>query len=510
MIPITGEIEMSEENHQQQETPEFSGNELFQQRVRKVEEITAAGINPFGERFDGDTRISQIRENYRPDDEAPQHVIAAGRMTAMRVMGKSIFADVRDSSGRMQFFVGKNEVGEENFAFIKKLDIGDIIGVEGDLFVTRTGELTIRTSKLTLLCKSLRPLPEKFHGLTDVEQRYRQRYLDLITNDASREVFQKRCRIISELRRFMESRGFMEVETPMLQHLAGGASANPFKTFYEAINSPMFMRIAPELFLKRLLVGGFERVFEINRNFRNEGVDRRHSPEFTMMECYQAYGNCETMMELIEDMITTLAMNVCGTLQIDHGNGKIINLERPWRRVTYHDLVCEKGGADWFDITPEERLARAKAMGLDVNESMPDFEVTNEVYEKLQEPNLIQPTFVLRMPAVLVPLARTCKDDPSVVDVFELEINGQEVAPAYTELNDPIDQRRRFMEQFEREKQPGDKLSDKVDEDFLVALEHGMPPAGGMGVGIDRLVMILTGAEAIRDVILFPHLRPRK
>ncbi|MBQ4106706.1 MAG: lysine--tRNA ligase, partial [Lentisphaeria bacterium] len=364
--------------------------------------------------------------------------------------------------------------------------------------------------KLTLLCKSLRPLPEKFHGLTDVEQRYRQRYLDLIVNEESREVFLKRIRIISELRRFMESRGFMEVETPMLQTLAGGASANPFKTFYEAINSPMYMRIAPELFLKRLLVGGFERVFEINRNFRNEGVDRRHSPEFTMMECYQAYGNCESMMELIEDLITTIAMKVCGTLQIDHGNGKVINLEKPWRRVTYHDLVREKGGDDWFDITPEERLARAKAMGLDVNENTPDFEVTNEVYEKLQEPNLIQPTFVMRMPAVLLPLARTCEDDPSVVDVFELEINGQEIAPAYTELNDPIDQRRRFMEQFEREKQPGDKLSDKVDEDFLVALEHGMPPAGGMGVGIDRLVMLLTGAEAIRDVILFPHLRPRK
>ena len=500
---------MSEETNPQV-TPEVNVNELFQQRVEKAQAIAAAGMNPFGKRFDGDRRVADLRAGFQPDSEEVQPAIAAGRMTAMRVMGKSIFADLRDSTGRIQLFIGKNEVSEEEFAFIRKLDIGDIIGVEGELFVTRTGELTIRVKKLTLLCKSLRPLPEKFHGLTDVEQRYRQRYLDLIVNEESREVFLKRIRIISELRRFMESRGFMEVETPMLQTLAGGASANPFKTFYEAINSPMYMRIAPELFLKRLLVGGFERVFEINRNFRNEGVDRRHSPEFTMMECYQAYGNCESMMELIEDLITTIAMKVCGTLQIDHGNGKVINLEKPWRRVTYHDLVREKGGGDWFDITPEERLARAKAMGLDVNENTPDFEVTNEVYEKLQEPNLIQPTFVMRMPAVLLPLARTCEDDPSVVDVFELEINGQEIAPAYTELNDPIDQRRRFMEQFEREKQPGDKLSDKVDEDFLVALEHGMPPAGGMGVGIDRLVMLLTGAEAIRDVILFPHLRPRK
>ncbi len=500
---------MSEEA-KPQTTPEVNVNELFQQRVAKAEALAAAGINPFGKRFDGDRRIAEWRAAYRPETEEPQPAIVAGRMTAMRVMGKSIFADLRDSTGRIQLFIGRSEVGDDAFAFIRKLDIGDIIGAEGELFTTRTGELTVRVKKLTLLCKSLRPLPEKFHGLTDVEQRYRQRYLDLIVNDESREVFRKRIRIISELRRFMESRGFMEVETPMLQSLAGGASANPFKTFYEAINSPMYMRIAPELFLKRLLVGGFERVFEINRNFRNEGVDRRHSPEFTMMECYQAYGDCSTMMELIEDLITTIAMKVCGTLRIDHGNGKIINLEKPWRRVTYHDLVREKGGADWFEVTPAERLARARALGLDVNEQTPDFEVTNEVYEKLQEPNLIQPTFVLRMPAVLVPLARTCEDDPSVVDVFELEINGQEVAPAYTELNDPIDQRRRFMEQFEREKQPGDKLSDKVDEDFLVALEHGMPPAGGMGVGIDRLVMILTGAEAIRDVILFPHLRPRK
>ncbi len=485
-------------------------NELFQQRLAKVEELQAAGVNPFGERFDGDKRISQLRAEFCPECTDKQPAVAAGRLMAMRLMGKSIFADLQDSTGRMQLFIGKNDLGEEAFAFFKRLDIGDIIGVEGELFITRMGELTIRVNKATLLCKSLRTLPEKFHGISDIEQRYRQRYLDLIMNPASRDVFQKRVRIISEIRKFMESRGFMEVETPMLQSLAGGASANPFKTFYEALNSPMFMRIAPELFLKRLLVGGFERVFEINRNFRNEGVDRRHSPEFTMMELYQAYGDCRSMMELIEDMITTVAMNVVGTLQIDHGNGKVLNLEKPWRRVTYHDLVREKGGADWFDVTPAERLKRARAFGLAVDETTSDLEVTNEVYEKLIEHTLIQPTFVMRMPAQLLPLARTCKDDPSVVDVFELEINGQEIAPAYSELNDPIEQRRRFMEQFEREKQPGDKVSDKVDEDFLAALEHGMPPAGGMGVGVDRLIMLLTGAESIRDVLLFPHMRPKK
>ena len=485
-------------------------NALFRQRQTKAEELAAAGINPFGERFDGDRRIEEYRAEFRPDCDTPQPAVVAGRLTAMRIMGKSIFADLRDSTGRIQLFAGRGELGDEAFAAFKKLDIGDIVGVRGELFVTRMGELTIRVHECTLLCKSLRPLPEKFHGLTDIEQRYRQRYLDLIMNDDSRRVFRQRIRIISELRKFMESRGFMEVETPMLQTLAGGASANPFKTYYEALNAPMYLRIAPELFLKRLLVGGFERVFEINRNFRNEGIDRRHSPEFTMMEVYQAYGDCASMMELIEDLITTVARNVIGTLQIDHGNGKVINLEKPWRRVTYHDLVREKAGADWFDIIPAERLARARELGLAVDESMPDFEVTNEVYEKLIEHTLIQPTFVMRMPAVLLPLARGCKDDPSVVDVFELEINGQEIAPAYTELNDPIEQRRRFMEQFEREKQPGDTLADKVDEDFLVALEYGMPPAGGMGVGIDRLVMLLTGAESIRDVVLFPHMRPRK
>ena len=345
--------------------------------------------------------------------------------------------------------------------------------------------------------------------MQDQEARYRQRYLDLIANPEVGKVFKMRSAIIKEIRAFLDARGFMEVETPMLQNIAGGASANPFRTFFEALNSPMFMRIAPELFLKRLLVGGFERVFELNRSFRNEGLDRRHNPEFTMLEIYQAYGDCRSMMELIESMVTTVAMKVCGTLKIDHGNGKIINLETPWRRVTYHELVCEKGGDDWFDITPSERVKRGQELGLDVHHGMPDLEVTNELYEKLVEPNNIQPTFVTRLPAELLPLAKGCVDAPELVDVFELGINGVEVAPAYSELNDPIIQRQRFMDQFERSRKEGDEISDKVDEDFLTALEYGMPPAGGMGVGIDRLVMILTGAESIRDVILFPQMRSK-
>ena len=494
------------------ETGEQQVNSLFAQRLAKVRELEAAGIDPYGHAFPNTVPIEQVRAEFvaPAEGEYGPEVTVAGRLTARRGMGKSIFADIKDSTGRIQLFVGKSEIGDEAFALFKKLDIGDIVGIKGPTFLTRMGELTIRVHECTLLSKSLRPLPEKFHGLVDVEQRYRQRYLDLICNDESRRILKMRSDILREIRNFMDSRGFMEVETPMLQSLAGGASANPFTTFYEALNSTMYMRIAPELYLKRLLVGGFEKVYELNRNFRNEGMDRRHNPEFTMMEVYQAYGDCRTMMELIESLVTTVAMKTVGTLKIDHGNGKVIDLTLPWRRATYNELCEEKGGADWFKITPEERVARGREMGLDIPDGMSDLEVTNELYEKMVEPTLIQPTFVCRLPVELLPLAKGCPDDPNYVDVFELGINGVEVAPAYSELNDPILQRKRFMEQFEKNKQPGDKLSDKVDEDFLTALEYGMPPAGGMGIGIDRLVMILTGAETIRDVLLFPQMRLKK
>ncbi len=492
--------------------PALDMNILMRQRMEKAAEFKAAGIEPFGRGFPGTQMIAAVREESAPaeGEELGPTVTVAGRLMAKRGMGKSIFADLKDSSGRIQLFVGKSEVGDDAFSVFRKLDIGDIVGITGPTFVTRMGELTVRVKECTLLSKSLRPLPEKFHGLQDVEQRYRQRYLDLIMNDESFRVLKLRSRILAEIRNFMNGRGFMEVETPMLQPLAGGASANPFKTYYEALSSDMYMRIAPELYLKRLLVGGFEKVYELNRNFRNEGMSRRHNPEFTMMEVYQAYGDCRTMMELIESLVTTVAMKTVGTLKIDHGNGKVIDLTLPWRRATYNELCEEKGGADWFAITPEQRVERGRAMGLDIPDGMSDLEVTNELYEKTVEPNLIQPTFVCRLPVELLPLAKGCPDDPNYVDVFELGINGVEVAPAYSELNDPIIQRKRFMDQFEKTKQPGDKLSDKVDEEFLTALEYGMPPAGGMGVGIDRLVMILTGAETIRDVLLFPQMRIKK
>lgn len=487
--------------------PQQSAEDIFTQRLNKVEELKAEGVAPFGARFDGAEKTADIRAKFKEEVQEEQTCCAAGRITAFRVMGKSIFADVKDSSGRMQIYVQKDHFPENDFKRFKKFDIGDIIGVKGGLFKTRTGELTIKVSEFTLLSKSLRPLPEKWHGLTDVEQRYRQRYLDLIVNDAGKDVFKKRFEIIREIRKFLETKGFLEVETPMLQSIPGGASAKPFKTFYEALNSPMYMRIAPELFLKRLLVGGFEKVYELNRNFRNEGISRRHNPEFTMMEIYQAYGDCRTMMELVEELVTTIAMNVFGTLQIKHGENKIIDLTRPWKVATYKELVLEKAGADWYDISAEERLKRAREMGLRFEGQPVDWEVTHEVYEKLIEQTLIQPTFVTKMPAVLVPLAKISPDDPTTVDVFELEINGQEVAPGYSELNDPIEQRRRFEDQV---KMGGaTDLENKIDEDFLVALEHGMPPAGGMGIGIDRLVMMLTGAESIRDVVLFPQLRPK-
>lgn len=493
---------MSEENIQ--DTPQQKTEDIFAQRAAKVQELAASGILPFGKRFDNVQMTADVRKGFKPEVENPEEVTIAGRMTAFRAMGKSIFADVRDSSGRMQIYVQRDQVGEEEFKLFKKLDLGDIIGVTGVPFTTRTGELTVKAHKVTLLSKSLRPLPEKFHGLTDIEQRYRQRYLDLITNDESRKVFLQRFAILTEIRKFLASKGFLEVETPMLQPIPGGANANPFKTFYEALNSPMYMRIAPELYLKRLLVGGFERVFELNRNFRNEGIDRRHNPEFTMLEIYQAYGDCRSMMDLIEEMVTTIAMNLFGTLEIRHPGGKVINLTRPWRRAPYRDLICERAGNDWFELPREQKAVKAREMGLTIPEEMEERDITHEIYEKLIEQTLIQPTFVTRLPAYLVPLAKACEDDPTVVDVYELEINGQEISPGYSELNDPIEQRKRFVEQAVHD---GKDLAMAIDEDFLTAMEHGMPPAGGLGLGVDRLIMLLTGAESIRDVLLFPQMR---
>jgi lysyl-tRNA synthetase class 2 len=481
---------------------ENSQNELLAVRRQKLEALRAAGIDPFGQAYETTGAPGQIRAAFAEG----QKVRTAGRITAHRNMGKSHFIDLSDSSGRMQVYLNAKEVGAETMAVFDHLDIGDFIGVEGETFVTKTGEPSIKATSFTVLSKSLRPLPDKWHGVQDTEIKYRQRYLDLISNPESMEVFQKRIAIVREIRRFLEDRGFIEVETPMMQAVPGGAAAAPFKTHHNALGVDLYLRIAPELYLKRLLVGGFSKIFELNRNFRNEGISRRHNPEFTMLEAYWACADFEKMAELVEEMVCHVAQTVCGTLQIEHKDAegnvlRTIDLSRPWRRTDYADLI--KGIVpDWYERTPEQRRAWCIENHIDVTHCQEDFEVTQHVFEKLVEEKTMNPLFVTRCPKELVPLAKQNSANPSVVDVYELVINGQEISPGYSELNDPDIQRERLEHQSGGETQ-------KLDEDFLTTLEYGMPPAGGIGIGIDRLVMMLTGVESIRDVILFPHMRPR-
>ena len=480
-------------------------NELIALRRKKLEMLRAKGIEPFSAGFDVSGSIAEVREQFKEGET--RHV--AGRITAHRDMGKSHFLDLRDATGRIQIYIHAKEVGPELIELFRLLDIGDFIGVEGTCFLTKSGEPTLKVCTFRLLAKTLRPLPEKWHGLQDIEARYRQRYLDLLTNERSRAVFEKRIAIVRETRRFFEERGFVEVETPILQTMAGGAAAEPFKTRHNALGIDLYLRIALELYLKRLLVGGFNKVFEINRNFRNEGISRKHNPEFTMLEAYWAYADFEKMANLVEELICYLAEKICGSLTVEHRdvNGNVtrtINLKRPWRRVRYHDLMREVAGKDWFELSPEQRRGRAmNDFELEILPQLADFEVTQHVFEKLIEEKTIDPLFVTHCPKELVPLARQNVEDSSLVDVFELVINGAEIAPGYSELNDPLVQRQRLLEQAGEERQ-------NIDEEFLLALEHGMPPAGGIGIGIDRLTMLLTGAESIRDVILFPLLRPKK
>jgi lysyl-tRNA synthetase class 2 len=480
-------------------------NELIALRRKKLDALRAKGVEPFGAGFEPSGSVGEVREKFKEGET----LRAAGRIAAHRDMGKSHFLDLRDSSGRIQIYVHAKEVGAELADLFRLLDIGDFIGVEGTCFLTKSGEPTLKVHTFRLLAKALRPLPEKWHGLHDIEARYRQRYLDLFTNEHSRLVFKKRIVIVRETRRFLEERGFLEVETPILQAIAGGAAAEPFRTHHKALGLDLYLRIAPELYLKRLLVGGFNKVFEISRNFRNEGISRKHNPEFTMLEAYWAYADFEKIANLVEELICHLAEVVCGSLQIEHRDAdakiaRTINLKRPWRRARYHDLVREVAGKDWFDLSSEQRRERAThELKLEILPQLADFEVTQHLFEKLVEEATIDPLFVTHCPKELVPLARQNSEDSSLVDVFELIINGAEIAPGYTELNDPLVQRQRLLELAGEETQ-------RIDEEFLLALELGMPPAGGVGVGIDRLTMLLTGAESIRDVILFPLLRPKK
>jgi lysyl-tRNA synthetase class 2 len=478
-------------------------NSLIDQRKAKLAALRARGIDPFANKFSPTETCDHARSNYVEHRE----VALAGRITAHREMGKSIFIDIKDQSGRIQIYAQKQALGDDQFDIFKNLDMGDFIGARGAMFTTKTGEVSVKLASFVILAKALRPPPEKWHGLVDTEIRYRQRYLDLMANDEVKKTFLLRSAIVREIRNFFHSRGYVEVETPLMQNIPGGAAAAPFVTHHNALNCNFYLRIAIELYHKRLLVGGIDKIFEIGKNFRNEGLSRKHNPEFTMLEAYQAYADYETMMELVQSMVCHVAQTTLGTLVIEHkdADGKVvktIDLTPNWRRAKYKDLVREKAGADWFEITPQARRERASSLGAEIGKEYEDFEVTGAVFEKLIEPTLIQPTFVTHLPKELVPLAKLSPEDPTTVEVFECCINGQEIAPAYTEQNDPIAQRNTLEHQAGGEQQ-------KLDEDFLVALEHGMPPAGGMGMGIDRLCMMLLGQESIRDVILFPQMKPK-
>lgn len=472
-------------------------------RRQKLADLREKGVDPFRTEFQPKQFSAEAVALYVEEAEAEDQpvVSVAGRLVVIRKMGKAQFVKIQDQEGIIQIYVRLDGIGAESYAEFKKLDLGDIVGFEGQLFKTKTGEISIRASRYALVSKALRPLPEKFHGLTDTEQKYRQRHLDLIINKDSRTRFFNRSKILSGIRRFLEERKFLEVETPIFQNVAGGAAAKPFVTHHNTLGRDFFMRISLELYLKRLLVGGYDRVFEIGRNFRNEGISRRHNPEFTMLEAYQAHSDYRGMMELAQSLIRYLVSEVLEAKEIKMPDGEVIDFMGDWREAKYKDLVCETvEDPEWFARPKEEKIAKAKEFGLEFQPDWEDYEVTNEVFSKLIEPNLIQPTFVTHLPKELCPLAKLTRGDESTIDVFELCIGGMEIAPAYSEQNDPDAQRDMF------EKQAGEEAQN-IDDDFLETLEYGMPPAGGIGVGIDRLVILLTEAENIRDVILYPQLR---
>lgn len=481
-------------------------SELIKVRRDKLEELRSAGIDPFGQRFDRNATALKILENFT--EMEGQTVKIAGRIMAKRRHGKAGFANLQDLSGNIQLYFRQNDLGEENYELFKKLDIGDILGIEGEVFRTRKGEISVHVRELIYLSKSLQPLPEKWHGLKDVELRYRQRYVDLIVNPEVKEVFIKRSCIIKEMRNYLDERGYLEVETPMMQPIAGGATARPFITYHNALDMDLYLRIAPELYLKRLIVGGLEKVYEINRNFRNEGISTRHNPEFTMLEIYQAYADYEVMMELTENLIAYAAEKINGSLQVEF-DGQIIDFTTPWKRIPMLEAIQEHTGVDFRSLpTDAEAREAATGLGMKVEKNATRGEIINEVFEAFVEDKLIQPTFIYGHPVEISPLAKRNRQHPEFTDRFEAFIMQREIANAFSELNDPIDQRGRFMQQVEK-RASGDAEAHMMDEDYLNALEYGMPPAGGLGIGIDRVVMLITGSTSIRDVILFPTLRPR-
>jgi len=487
-------------------------SELLLQRRRKVDTLWEAGINPYPNDFRPQHTSSDIFAAYGDQEQVEashENFVVAGRILARRSFGKAAFIQLQDRKGRIQIYVKKDEIGEEAFTVFETFDIGDIVGAQGYPFRTKTGELSLHAKSIRLLVKSLHPLPEKFHGLTDVETRYRQRYVDLIVNPEAREIFFKRSRIVNLIRTFMTTRDFLEVETPMMQQIPGGATAKPFITHHNALDMQLYLRIAPELYLKRLVVGGMERVFEINRNFRNEGISVRHNPEFTMMEFYQAYATYEDLMDFTEELFCHVAQDVLGTLDFSY-QGLDISFQRPWKRLTVRESILEYGDIDAKQLDDRDlALAYAKSIGLDLPADIGHGRLIMEIFDEVVEHKLIQPTFITAYPTEVSPLSRKNDHNPDIVDRFELIIGGREIANAFSELNDPVDQKERFLSQVAA-KAKGDEEAHYMDEDYVRALEYGLPPTAGEGIGIDRLVMLLTDSASIRDVILFPQLRKEK
>lgn len=486
---------------------ELNINDLKQVRLDKLGELRDMGIDPFGSRYERNSTARKIQADF--DEMDGQTVRIAGRIMSKRRHGKAGFANLQDLSGEIQLYFRKDDVGEEKYELFKKLDMGDILGIEGFVFRTQKGEISVHVHDFTYLSKSLNPLPEKWHGLKDVELRYRQRYVDLIVNPAVREVFIKRSLIIKEIRQYLDKKEFLEVETPMMHPIAGGATARPFITHHNTLDMSLYLRVAPELYLKRLIVGGLEKVYEINRSFRNEGISTKHNPEFTMLELYQAYADFQVMMELTEDLISSVMLKVNGTMIAEYEDQQI-DFTPPWRRVTMLEVIKEHTGLD-FSLIKGDAEARqaAQQLGMEVKQTESRGEIINEVFEEFVEDKLIQPTFVYGHPVEISPLAKRNATNPEFTDRFEVFIMQREIANAFSELNDPLDQRERFLKQVEK-RAGGDVEAQMMDEDYLNALEYGMPPAGGLGIGIDRLIMLMTDSSSIRDVIFFPTLRKKE
>src|SRR6056297_1332134 len=480
-------------------------NELMLQRREKLSQLREEREKAFAEKYDVTHHAAEIEDNFEELEE--KEVKLAGRLMAIRTHGKASFGDLMDMSGKVQLYIKQNNIGEERYEFFQDLDLGDLVGITGTVFKTNRGQVSIRVSSFKLLTKSLRPLPEKFHGLKDKDIRYRQRYLDLIVNPDVKETFVIRSKIIKEMRRYLEDKGFLEVETTMMHPIAGGATARPFVTHHNTLDMDLYLRIAPELYLKKLIVGGFERVFEINRCFRNEGMSYKHNPEFTTMELYQAQADYHDMMDLTEDLISYLAKEVLGTSTLEYEETEL-NFAAPWERITMMDAVRKYAKVDFSEFdTAEEAYEAAASVGVKPEEGLSYGEVLNEVFEIRVEDKLIQPTFIMDYPIEVSPLAQKIEDDPRFTYRFEAFVYGREIANAFSELNDPEEQKRRFEKQVEM-REAGNEEAQMMDYDFIRALEYGMPPTGGLGIGIDRLIMLLTDSSSIRDVILFPTMRP--